>query len=706
VTSAGIQDLDYRVPDATVTLEAIAMLTRTILLVALGALLPGLALATTTDRSRLLDTQERAQFEQKAMQGPAYLRLRALEDGPMGRLNADPRLSLMAVLPSGRPMFYGLHNLDAAISIGTDRLWPGGDTGLNLTGLNTPGELAIWDGGVVRVTHQEFGGRVSVMDGSTNVVSHATHVAGTMVGGGVDPLAPGMSPAAFLDSYFWDSDVPEMAGAAAAGLRISNHSYGWVTGWLYGLGGDANWYWFGDPEVSEAEDPGFGFYASSTATWDEIAAAAPSYLIVKSAGNDRNDAGPEPGGGHYVWDTSIDDWAWSTVVRDPDGGLDGFDTIGYRGNAKNILTVGAVEDVPGGWSDPADVVPSPFTSWGPTDDGRIKPDLVANGVALRSAIADADDSYAVYSGTSMAAPGAAGSLNLLLQHYQATLGATPLASTLKALVLHTADEAGPAPGPDYMHGWGLLNTARAALVVADHSPATMRITEGLLSAGAVDSVRLIHDGAGPLMVTLAWTDPAGTPPPWSLDPPDAMLVNDLDLRVIRESDGEVFRPWILDPTAPAAAATTGPNHRDNVEAVDASGAGAGTYRVEISHTGPLTGSQAYSLVQTGGRPAITTAVSASTPRRAPRLLSAAPNPFNPRTEIELAMPRAGHASVAVFDLRGRQVAQLLAGPLPAGEHRLTWDGRHGDGRAAAAGVYLVQLRTADGADHLRLSLIK
>lgn len=682
------------------------MLTRTILLVALGSLLPGLVLAAATDRDRLLDTRERARLEQTAMQGPAYLRLRAQEVGPMGRLNADPRLSLMAVLPSGRPMFYGLHNLDAAISIGTDRVWPGGDTGLDLTGLNTPGELAIWDGGVVRVTHQEFGGRVTVMDGNTNIVNHATHVAGTMVGAGVDPLALGMSPAAHLGSYYWDDDVWEMADAAAAGLRISNHSYGWVTGWLYGLGGDANWYWFGDPDISEVEDPGFGFYASSTALWDEIAAAAPSYLIVKSAGNDRNDAGPGPGEGHYFWDTSADDWAWSTLARDPDGGLDGFDTIGYRGNAKNILTVGAVEDVPGGWSQPTDVVSSPFTSWGPTDDGRIKPDLVANGVALRSAIADTDDSYAAYSGTSMAAPGAAGSLNLLLQQYEATLGATPLASTLKALVLHTADEAGPAPGPDYMHGWGLLNTARAALLVADQGPATARITEGILTAGAVDTLRLIHDGAGPLAVTLAWTDPAGTPPPWSLDPPVAMLVNDLELRVVREADGEVFLPWILDPAVPAAAATTGPNHRDNVETIDASGAGAGIYRVEVGHSGPLAGSQAYSLVQTGGRPAITTGVGASTPRLAPRLLSAAPNPFNPRTEIELAVPRAGHASVAVFDLRGRRVAQLHAGALPAGEHRLTWDGRHDDGRAAAAGVYLVRLQTADGGDRLRIALVK
>jgi len=683
------------------------MLTRMLLVIALGVTLADLVVAAAaTDHGRLMAAQERARVEQAAAQGPAYLQLRAVESGPMGRLNADPRLSLMAVLPSGRPMFYGLDNLNAAISIGTDRTWPGGDTGLGLTGLNAPGELAIWDGGVVRVTHQEFGGRVTVVDGNTNIVDHATHVAGTMVGAGVDPEAHGMSPAGYLDSYYWDDDVPEMAAAAANGLRISNHSYGWITGWFYGFGGDANWYWFGDPDVSEVEDPGFGFYAGGTAIWDDIAHAAPSYLIVKSAGNDRNDTGPEPGGGHYAWDSDVGDWAWSTTVRDPDGGLDGFDSISYRGNAKNILTVGAVEDVPGGWSDPSGVISSAFTGWGPTDDGRIKPDLVTNGVALYSSVGGSDDSYATYSGTSMAAPGAAGSLNLLLQQYQASQGTTPLSSTLKALVLHTADEAGPGPGPDYMHGWGLMNTARAALLIADQGPATQRIAEGVLTAGAIDSLRFTHDGTGDLVFTLAWTDPAGTPPPWSLNPPTAMLVNDLDLRVIRESDGEVFHPWILDPANPAAPATTGPNHRDNVEAVDASGAGAGIYRVEVSHTGPLLGDQAYSLVQTGAAPATITAVDAATPARAPRLVSAAPNPFNPRTEIRLVSPRAGQATVTVYDARGRQVARILDRVVPSGEQRLTWDGRDHAGQAVAAGVYLVQLRTADGADNLRVTLVK
>jgi hypothetical protein len=661
--------------------------------------------AADLDKARLTEIQQRLEAKAAARQGDAFLRYRAARTGGFGQLNTDPRVSLMAVLPSGRPMYYTTHNLDAAVTVATDLVWPGGSTGLSLTGANTLGELAIWDGGVVRTSHQEFGGRVVVMDGNTNLNNHATHVAGTMVAAGVDVQAGGMSPAANLGSYFWDDDEIEMAAAAAAGLRLSNHSYGWIVGWQNGYLTD-DWYWFGDPAVSELEDPGFGFYAGGTAEWDQIAHAAPNYLIVKSAGNDRDDFGPGPGGGHYVWDYDLSDWAWSTATRDGDGGGDGFDSIGYRGNAKNILTVGAVDDIPGGWSTPSDVVASGFTSWGPTDDGRIKPDLVTNGVALYSSLAGSDTDYATYSGTSMAAPTATGSLNLLLQHYESLLGATPLASTLKALVLHTTDEAGPAPGPDYMHGWGLLNTARAALVISDEAGGGRRFEEGSLANGEIDTYRFYHDGTGRLVFTLAWTDPAGTPPPWSLDPTTPMLVNDLDLRVVRESDGAILRPWRLDPANPALPADTGENHRDNVETVDASGAGEGAYTVQVRHSGTLSGGQAYSLVQTGGQRISVTDVAADVPAAGSRLLRAAPNPFNPRTEISLAIARTGRATVAVYDARGRMVAELLDGELAAGEHRVAWNGQDTAGRSVAAGVYLVRLNAGDQQDSLRISLVK
>ncbi|MBD3222003.1 S8 family serine peptidase [bacterium] len=672
-----------------------------------------IALASADDRRPPPDTaaslqqlSTRLEARSEVLRGPTFRQYRSRTTGPMGRLNADPRLSLEAVLPSGRPMYLELHNRISAETVRTDQVWPGGPTGLNLLGLNAPGELALWDGGVVRVSHQEFSGRATVLDGGTSLSDHATHVAGTMVAAGVDVQATGMSRGAYIGSYDWSDDEIEMAGAAGAGLRLSNHSYGWVTGWRYGLGGDQNWYWFGDPEVSELEDPGFGFYASGTASWDAIAHAAPYYLIVKSAGNDRDDTGPGPGGGHYVWDGDLGDFVWSTVTRNPDGAPDGHDTIGYRGNAKNILTVGAVEDIPGGWTDPADVVASPFTGWGPSDDGRIKPDLVANGVTLYSSLASGDNAYGTYSGTSMAAPSASGSLNLVLAHHQALTGTPLLASTVKAIALHTTDEAGPAPGPDYMFGWGLLNTERAVLLVDDHAAGGARIVEDTLDPGEVARYRFWHDGAGDLRFTLAWTDPEGTPPPWSLDPAGPMLVHDLDLRVIREGDGTVSWPWRLDPASPATPAVTGENDRDNVETVEVTGAAEGSYLVEIDHDGTLTGPQIFSLVQTGGRPLSVTAVESDLPRGPVRRLEAAPNPFNPRTVIRLSLDRTERTRVAVYDARGRRVATLHDGPLAGGEHRLTWDGRDGRGRQVAAGVYLVQVRAASQQASLRISLVK
>ncbi len=680
---------------------------RPILLLVMALVLATSAVAApaTTDRAELARIADRAQRAEAALQGDRYRELLGAVVGPMATLLADPDLQLVGVLPGGRPLFYATDNLAAAVTVSTDRVWPGGSLGLNLTGVNNVGSLAIWDGGVVRASHQEFQGRVTLGNPSSPQNNHATHVAGTMVAAGIDPEARGMSPAATLVSYFWNNDTNEMAAAAASGLHLSNHSYGFVAGWRYGWNNSNDWYWFGDVAVSEVEDAGFGFYNTKAAEWDAVMQAAPFYLIVKSAGNDRNDAGPGPGGGHFAWSYDVDDWAWSTATRDPDGGLDGFDSIPYHGVAKNILSVGAVDDIAGGWSAPADVVMSAFSGWGPTDDGRIKPDLVANGIGLRSSLASGDADYANYSGTSMAAPNVTGSLNLLVRQYQALFGGqAPLASTVKAIVLHTASEAGPAPGPDYVHGWGLLNTAAAAQLIADHGAGGRRIVEATLANQATDTYRFYHDGAGELKVTLVWTDPAATPPAWSLNPTTPMLFHDLDVRLVREDDGAVLRPWILDPANPSAPATTGRNFRDNVEVVEATGAGVGAYRVEVSHMGSLQGSQVYSLVTSGLQPISVTAAEAPTAR--PQLLAAAPNPFNPRTEIAFSLDRAEEVELAVFDMRGRQVTTLLSARLEGGRHRVAWNGDDSAGRPASAGVYLVRLRAGATVDQLRVSLVK
>jgi hypothetical protein len=508
------------------------------------------------------------------------------------RLNENPDIQLISIDYRGQPRFYQVENLNAARTISTDDVWPFGGAGFTLSGSTTvAGELGEWDGGGVLTTHREFEGRVTQIDSPAATHYHSTHVAGTMVAVGVTSTARGMSFAAPLHAYDWDNDDGEMATAAAAGMHVSNHSYGFAGGWSQ----DGDWYWYGDTDISEIEDYGFGFYGAASEVWDEIAYNAPYYTIVKSAGNDRDDTGPGPEEGHYVWGGN--DWVWSFVVRDPDGGADHYDCIPWQGCAKNIITVGAVGDLTSGYTTPGAVTMSSFSGWGPTDDGRIKPDIVANGISLYSCDNGHDADYTSLSGTSMSTPNVSGSINLLVQYYETTHeGQTPLASTIKALVIHTADEAGPNPGPDYMFGWGLMNTRSAVELIEADSAQTARIREEPLADGETDEYELVSDGTAPLRVTLAWTDPPGTSPPASLNPSTIMLVNDLDVRLEHQGTATVYEPYVLDPALPAAPAGTGDNIRDNVEQIYLESPAAGTYTVNVSHKGTLAAPQYYSLI--------------------------------------------------------------------------------------------------------------
>jgi hypothetical protein len=79
------------------------------------------------------------------------------------------------------------------------------------------------------------------------------------------------------------------------------------------------------------------------------------------------------------------------------------------------------------------------------------------------------------------------------------------------------------------------------------------------------------------------------------------------------------------------------------------------------------------------------------------LSEAMPNPFHERAVFVLDMPRAGPASLQVYDLLGRRVRTLVDRALPAGAHRVTWDGRDGGGNVTAPGVYFARLWTPQGA---------
>ena len=299
---------------------------------------------------------------------------------------------------------------------------------------------------------------------------------------------------------------------------------------------------------------------------------------MKSAGNDRGDG---PTNGAYPHDGP-------------------YDCISHASIAKNILTVGAVNDIPGGYSGPSSVVMSSFSSWGPADDGRIKPDIVTNGVGLYSADDASNTAYQSLSGTSMASPSAAGSLILLQEHWENLNGAGNYmrAATLKALVIHTADEAGSNTGPDYQFGWGLMNTKNAALKISEDQ--TINVIEERTLANSGSYNRTVYsNGSEPLKVTICWTDVEGNPTSAQLDPITPMLVNDLDLRITK--DASTYYPWKLSRNNPTNAATqNSENNVDNVEVVYIANPVAGNYNIVIDHDGTLSGgSQPYSIILSG-----------------------------------------------------------------------------------------------------------
>ena len=469
---------------------------------------------------------------------------------------------------------------------------------MNLTGAGVT--IAEWDGGAARTTHQEFGGRATIRDGAA-IAWHSTHVAGTLIGSGVDGAAEGMAWGALLNAFDWTDDEIEMANEASVGLRLSNHSYGYITGWRWS--GSA-WYWYGDRVAGHTEDAGFGYYDDSARDWDDIAYNHPYYLIFKSAGNDRLEGPDTQPIAHYEWNGT----AWTSVnnVRPLDGAPVGYDTISYYSLAKNLLTVGAVEDVPN-YTGPGSVNMTTFSGWGPTDDGRIKPDIVANGDMLWSAYSTADNAYTFSSGTSMSTPNACGSAALIIQHFKSFSGGNaPRADLLKGLIIHTADECGPNPGPDYSFGWGLMNTEAACALISDNAAVGprryARMRYGRIMNSDVREWPVKRSTTDPLKVTLCWTDKPGTPPPWSVDPTNKMLVNDLDLRIISPSGTTTYYPWKLNRGSPTAPAVKADNNVDNVEQIVIGTPGVGTYKVRVTHKGVLVDPVNFALVIDNAEP--------------------------------------------------------------------------------------------------------
>ena len=515
---------------------------------------------------------------------------------------------LISVDEKGWPKYYiGFADPVQAITINANKVWPGAASNLNLSGSddNMTNKLGVWDEGSPLLTHKEFNSRITQKDNAKDVVTHSTHVAGIVMSKGLNPLAKGMvyNVKGILD-YDWNSDLSEMSAAAANGLLISNHSYGTVTGWNYN-GDSSRWEFNG--RFNEKEDYRFGLYDYDAQVQDSIAYNAPNYLIVFAAGNNRTSVGPAVG--QTYWRRNETGRMINSGARPADiSSNDSYGSISTDKNAKNVLTVGAVYGIPSGYNKKEDVLVSDFSSWGPTDDGRIKPDIVAQGVSVYAPIATNDSSYNYQDGTSMAAPGAAGSLLLLqeLSHRFTINGAPRIlkSATVKGLAIHTANEAGLYPGPDYKYGWGLLNIAEAAQVLNtaltnnNNAGSPHFVYENTLLNGETKSYSFTASGTRPVKATIVWTDIKGTSGD-VLNDGTPELVNDLDL-VITQGN-KTFYTWNLTPSSPDNQAFKGVNSIDNVEKVEVDTSLVGTvYTVTVKHKGTLErGQQNYALMISG-----------------------------------------------------------------------------------------------------------
>ena len=408
-----------------------------------------------------------------------------------------------------------------------------------------------------------------------------------MIGSGSrDPGARGMAYAALVRAYDFNQmkiTMPEEALLSAQfpaiypPLLVSNHSYGTGVGW------DGN-RWWGDAAISATEDYKFGFYDVTASELDELAVLAPYWLIVKAAGNSRGICGPGGSG------------------QDCNGGLFGYDCIPTSGVSKNILTVGWVQESGG------TISMGSTSSWGPSDDGRVKPDIVSEGYLWSTLISiwPPYQDYIGTAGTSQAAATVTGSIALLQEHAINLRGAPLRSSAMKALVLHTATDMG-RDGPDYEYGWGLMNTETAAQVLTAEGNGTHahHVYDSLYleDSGTLSIPMYVNRSEActePLKVTICWTDPPGTPLTPALNDQAPMLVNDVDL-LVKGPASTSHQPWILEGlNAPTSTAARGRNSVDNVEQVLIDDPASGYYEIVINHTGNLTGGhQIVSLIVTG-----------------------------------------------------------------------------------------------------------
>ncbi|MCR9288179.1 MAG: S8 family serine peptidase [Bacteroidetes bacterium] len=213
------------------------------------------------------------------------------------------------------------------------------------------------------------------------------------------------------------------------------------------------------------------------------------------------------------------------------------------------------------------------SSRGPAHDGRLKPDIAANGQDQIST--STSNTYQSFGGTSGAAPGIAG-IAAMLQDAHRELNNDDLAPAplIKAILMNSANDLGNK-GPDYKYGWGHVNAFRGALTLEENRYLTAEVMPGETNMHTIT----IPDGVVQSRVMVYWADPQSTVMT------NKALVNDIDIKMV-DASGTEYLPWLLDPTPDPIILDTpagnGNDHLNNVEQVAIDNPVPGDYTLEVN----------------------------------------------------------------------------------------------------------------------------
>ncbi len=368
--------------------------------------------------------------------------------------------------------------------------------------------------------HIDFAGRLTNLTNQPpDAGTHGDGVAGILTGAGnLDPRKKGMAAGAHLYAVDYSSDFQgqTLNLFLDENVTITNSSY------------------------SNGCNSG---YTMSSRITDQQMFEYPTLMHVFSAGNANGD---DCGADNYGAGNQ-----WGNITG---GHKQGKNSI----SAANLNSTAALDNT---------------SSRGPAYDGRLKPDISANGTNQEST--SPFNAYQVFGGTSGAAPGIAGCMAQLTHAYKSLHDQTePTAALLKNLLLNSANDLGNV-GPDFKFGWGHVNAGRALNLIEQN-----QWSEASVDNGATYTQTLhIPDGVRQAKIMLYWPEA-----PASEFAPKA-LINDLDITVTG-NNAPVYLPWKLDPTPDPVILNTpagkGRDSLNNVEQVAIDNPVAGIYTISVT----------------------------------------------------------------------------------------------------------------------------